>query len=438
MAINSLPAVNYTQAVKDPIETALGYMNMKARMGEMDLRERQLEQQQAFNERLGELAQNPNAESIQQMMIQYPELTKGWDSILDRIDEQTKASKVGFASDVYTSLAGGHTEHAMGLIEERALAAENSGDAQEAKVLRDLSELMKVDPKTAQIVAGGYLSKAMGPDKFLETFTGLEDNRRKQAMEGLIMDETKANTSKAQAEAAKAAAEAKMAESQELASIYSSGMNIEPFINDPATSKLNKKIAAMTVARDKTTDAKKQEELDLKIQTATEEREEKLRNDRAEVSAAKAGIDNSIATIDEALSNESLDDVLGSMEGGWLGTAKAFFSDEQSDAIATIDTIVSQQFLDNLLDIKARGGTFGALSEKEGERLESAVRSLRRRQSEKQFRKNLQVMRDLLEKAKGNLDTKYGIEKTGSAPAQQGSAPAPGSEEEFNDILSQY
>jgi hypothetical protein len=111
--------------------------------------------------------------------------------------------------------------------------------------------------------------------------------------------------------------------------------------------------------------------------------------------------------VDRVLKNPSLGDVLGSFEGRMPGAA-SILDDEESDAIALIDTLGSQSFLSQIPNIKG----MGALSNEEGKKLQAALQNLDRAQSEKQFKDNLKEAQRLLLKGRKNLATQYGLPDT--------------------------
>jgi hypothetical protein len=130
-------------------------------------------------------------------------------------------------------------------------------------------------------------------------------------------------------------------------------------------------------------------------------------------------------TADRVLKNPSLNSVLGSIQG----RLPAFVSDEANDAIALIDTLGSQAFLSQIPNVKG----MGALSNAEGEKLQSALQNLTRKQSEKQFRENLSEAQRLMLKARKNISTRFGVpETTPDTPAVQPSMT------DIDSILKKY
>ena len=78
-----------------------------------------------------------------------------------------------------------------------------------------------------------------------------------------------------------------------------------------------------------------------------------------------------------------------------------------SNAKAMLHTITQKEFLNNYKAVKATGGGFGALSEREGERLESMGFNLNDMQSEEAIIAQLKKMDDSLARTEGRLEEKY-------------------------------
>ena len=82
-------------------------------------------------------------------------------------------------------------------------------------------------------------------------------------------------------------------------------------------------------------------------------------------------------------------------------------SSDTSNAKAMLHTITQKEFLNNYKAVKATGGGFGALSEREGERLESMGFNLNDMQSEEAIIAQLKKMDDSLARTEGRLEEKY-------------------------------
>ena len=80
---------------------------------------------------------------------------------------------------------------------------------------------------------------------------------------------------------------------------------------------------------------------------------------------------------------------------------------ELTDRRADLYTITQKEFLNNYRAVKATGGGFGALSEREGERLEKMGFNLSEQQSAEKLLDQLQKMDDALGRTETNLSDQY-------------------------------
>ena len=171
----------------------------------------------------------------------------------------------------------------------------------------------------------------------------------------------------------------------------------------------------------------KRQELQLKIQEARGKLDEKVRDRVAAAESGASAIDNMLNTVERIKTNKSLDSVVGSLEGKAFypntvaGTLNPFGNgDERADAIALIETLGSQAFLAQIPNIKG----MGALSNAEGDKLQSALQNLSRAQSEGQFRANLDEAARLLKKGRESLSRSTGVPLgKPDTPAAPGSRP---------------
>ena len=82
-------------------------------------------------------------------------------------------------------------------------------------------------------------------------------------------------------------------------------------------------------------------------------------------------------------------------------------STELSDRRADLYTITQKEFLNNYRAVKATGGGFGALSEREGERLEKMGFNLSEQQSPEKLLDQLEKMDEALGRTETNLSDQY-------------------------------
>ena len=94
-----------------------------------------------------------------------------------------------------------------------------------------------------------------------------------------------------------------------------------------------------------------------------------------------------------------------------------------------MENVDAQAFLSQIPQMKG----FGALSDNEGKKLSRALQTFNTKQSTPQFIFNLKEAQRLMQKARSNLATKYGVPDTvPDTPAAQSSP------EEIDSLLKQY
>lgn len=407
---------DYTIDMPDPttqllgaLKTAEGIQTLKSNRAASERAALMQQQLQADLARVGE---NPTSAQVSQLMVKYPQLSENFKRSYDALSADEQRSRMQQASGVYAALEAGENEIARDLMLEQAEAYRNAGRGQDAKVLEDLARVTELNPETAKTSTGLFLAVAMGPDKFADTFTKLQGERRTQQLQPSEM-------TKAQADALKAAVAANFAESEAALDLQKKGWDITKIQEDIKIAKENTKIAALNAQIQRETNELKKQELEQKLEDAKRKRAEEIRTKTSELASYQASIDNSVSTIDRLLQNPELNNILGAVEGSkfypstLVGLVSPFSNaDQRADAMADLETIQSQSFLNNLMQAKAQGGTFGSLTEKEGERLVGAVQSLKTKQSEAQFRNNLGEIQRLLMKSREAAAKKFGIPGT--------------------------
>lgn len=182
------------------------------------------------------------------------------------------------------------------------------------------------------------------------------------------------------------------------------------------------------------TEKLQKEILQIGAPTATE-RKAQL-EDLKKAETAGPVLENKITLIDAVLNSNAMDSVVGpsflgrapttfggnfrSIVSGVgiptvIGGIKDALTGERQNFIAGVEQLVDQEFLDKLIDVKAQGATFGALSNAEGQALRSAATKIgtwRIRESddpaskvvgynasEASFRQEFQIIRELTRKA---------------------------------------
>jgi hypothetical protein len=413
------PAASVTQGIQKGIGLAQGLTQVKQARTEATAAAQANERKTAFNADLAKISAAPTAAGYASLAARYPEFGKVLKEGYDVLGAEEQKQNLADASSVYSALAADEPEYAEELLTKQAEALRNGGREQEAKAREDLARLVKLSPDTARTSAGLYLSTVMGPEKFVEGFSKLESDRRSRDLEGATLTE-------AEAKADKAAVAAKFAESEAALELQKKGYDIEKIKNDIQVSRANVRIAAMNAELAKELNAQRAELLRSRIADAQIKRDADVRDRVANAESARGQIDNFLNTADRALATpfNVIENATGSVDSRLITLRQS-----TADFEELIDTLGSQAFLAQAPNLKG----MGALSNAEGEKLQTALQNLKLRQSPERLVNNLREAQRLLLKARDNISTRYGVPET--VPDTPAAAP---SDQETNALLDQY
>lgn len=400
---------NYMLNLPDPttnvmsgVQNALGIAKMAsernvAEQKALDL-QRAREQQITLESDLAKLSQNPTPSALASMMVKYPSLSEQFKRTYDVLNTEQQQARVGQASQVYAALQADKPDVAIQILGEQANAYRNSGMEKDAKTLDDLSELIRMNPATAKTSTGLFLASAMGPDKFTETFTKLQTDRRAEELQPSQLTE-------AQAKAQKAAVDAKFAESNAALDLQKKGWDITKIQEDIKIARQNASIAALNAQIAREGNQLKREELGLKLQEMKEKRDTAVREKAADLESARANVDNMLNTADRVLKTPM--GVVGSAAGP-VSSRMPTLSQDTADFEELVNTLGSQAFLAQIPNIKG----MGALSNAEGEKLQAALQNFSLRQSPERLMENVKEAQRLLIKARKNMTARSGLPET--------------------------
>src|SRR6187551_1970323 len=228
--------INYNIDVKSPMESALGGFQgglaIQAAANQQKAIQAQQEAQAQMRADLANVASNPTPAAISSMMVKYPQMSEQFKRTYDVLNTEKQKASVGQAMQVYAALNADKPEIAQQLLLDQATAARNTGLEQEAKTAETIAELVKVHPVTAKTSTGMLLAHAMGPEKFTETFTKLQNERRES-------DLAPSKLTESQAKAHKASVDAKFAESDAALDLQKKGWDITKIQEDIKIAKEN-------------------------------------------------------------------------------------------------------------------------------------------------------------------------------------------------------
>jgi len=216
---------------------------------------------------------------------------------------------------------------------------------------------------------------------------------------------------KAQADKAKVVAE--FARADAVLEAQGKATTIKKTEADILINKENARIAALNAAIARETNTLKRQELEQKIKDAQVTRDAAAREQTATFNSQVADIDNFLNTAERV--KQTPKNIIESATGpisSRLPTTNADVADFES----LVETLGSQVFIAQIPKIKGAG----ALSEKEGDKLQASVQNLGLKQSPARLIENVNEAVRLMEKARKNLADRSGLPTpTLDVPARQ-------------------
>lgn len=412
--------VNYMAAMPQ-IDLSQSFAGLGNALGQYGEYQKQQKAEQAAAELKAQYANDvqayfakPSASGLSMLTAKYPGQREAFKDIGDRMSAEQKAVELPVMAQAFHAITTGKPDAAKLLVDQQIEGMQNSGmDATKLKMIR--SQLDSDPTQVAGLI--GLVGSSIDPDGWGKM---MGEKRAQDLQPSLVR--------KGAAEAGAAEVKARFAESEAALDLEKKGWDIKKLQADIDIDRQNARIAAMNAAANREANAIKRQELRLKVDEAIAKRDETARGKIAEVESANSNIDNMLNTIDRVMSNPSLKDVVGSFEGR-MPAAASMLDDQESDAIALLDTLGSQAFLAQIPNIKG----MGALSNAEGEKLQSALQNLSRAQSEKQLTSSLKEAQRLMIKARKNVADRYGVKQ--SVPDTPAVAP---SSSEVDALLKKY
>lgn len=214
--------INYTLNIPNPnqqinqsLQTLSNIDKFKANRAGAQAQQAAQAQMQADLAALGE---NPSPRGVASLMVKYPQLSEQFKRTYDVLSEEDQRERLTQSSQVYAALEAGRPDVAQELLLESAQAYRNGGRERDAKTLESLNKMIEISPGTAKTTIGLGLAGMMGPDKFTETYSKLQEERRTQEEQPGVLEKqaadlglTRAQTLKTLAESDKLGAEARKA-----------------------------------------------------------------------------------------------------------------------------------------------------------------------------------------------------------------------------------
>lgn len=430
----------YIAQVKNPFESALGgfaggmqlgagvrnmQLEQQAAEQKMLMQQAAFEQQQALQNAMGALSQKIASEKVrpedvfQVAMIAPKEQAETLIKTFESFDERKKKETLQFSGQVLAALGSKNPQVGVELIKQKAEALRNRGNMEEAESYEQWANLASENKEGAQAVISSLISPLPGGDKVIESWLKTKEDQRKAELQPL-------EVSKLQSEAKKASVAAKFAESDAALELEKKGWDITKIQEDIKIAKQNTAIAALNAQINKESNQLKKDELLLKRDEMKRKRDDEVRAKAADAEGARSTIDNLLNTADRILATPK--NVIGSAAGP-ISSKMLTVSQDTADFEELVNTMSSQTFLSQVSAMKG----LGALSEKEGDKLQAALQNLSLRQSPERLVENVKEAQRLMLKARGQLAKRYGIPDTiPDTPAVQASG------DEIDALVKKY
>lgn len=415
--------INYLTQVADPFAQAAQGYKLGATIVDVEAKRAEAaRQQQAMQQQQQQLAQeqarfftNPNPtmrDAARFASMLSPEQSKAFLPYMDGITKEQQQGTLRRTGQLLSSLQLNPTI-AVDRLKQEAEAARNSGDADDAALLDRLAAAA-ADPAQGPSVAFKALvqsaSAIPGAKEMFETIDKGMGTAREDAMFPSKLGEAQSN-------AQKAAVAAKFAESNAALDLQKKGWDITKIQEDIKIAKQNAGIAALNSQIAREGNAIKREENQLKLREMIDKRDTAVREKAAEVESARADMDNFLNTADRVLKTPK--NVIGSAAGP-ISARMPTLSQDTADFEALVETLGSQAFMSQIPKMKGSG----ALSEREGDKLQASLQNLSLKQSPERLVENVKEAQRLILKARSTLSKKAGLpDSIPDTPAVQ-TAPA--------------
>jgi len=430
-------------SVMQGVQQGLNFAQMK---GQLDLqrqtqeantlaladKQRAAEQIKLMQADLAQASKNPSPAMFASMIMKYPQLSEHFKRGYDIASPEQQKTRIQQATQVHAAQLSGNHEMAQKLLLEQSEAYANSGMEQEAKTAKVIAETMAINPSTALTSTGLMLAATTGPEKYIESFTHLQNEQRNAA-------KAPAELSEAQSKASKAAVDSKYAESNAVKELEKKGWDIYKIQEDVKINKENTRIAAANAGLAREGNTLKRQELGLRIDEMKLKRDEIVRTKAADIESAYTNMDNMLNTADRILkmgvaavdpkTGEPTDfTALARAATGPVDSLLPTMQRDVADFEQLVETLGSQSFLAQIPNIKG----MGALSDAEGKKLQSALQNFSLKQSPKQLMMNVREAQRLILKARKNVANRYGVPNT--VP----DTPAAGGSRKVDDLVNKY
>jgi hypothetical protein len=431
--------INYLAQVADPFAQATQGLQLGAGMVELQQKQAAMVQQQqrqqlAAQEQARFFAnQNPTMrDAARYASLLSPEQANAFRPFMEGITKEQQQSTLKSTGQLLSALQT-NPQVFISQAKEKALAARNSGDEADATLFEQMAEAAADPQRGPGVVFKSLTARTAGipgAKEFFETIDkGLSsaraeeqapaELRQKLAVADKAESDAKtaletaknaperaaAEAALAKAQADKAKVDAEFARSNVLLEQEKKRADITKTESDILIAKEDNRIKALNATIARETNALRRQELQQKIDDVTEKRDSAKRDQQATLASAQADVDNFLNTATQVLNTpiEIINQATGPVRSR-LPTVTQPVADFES----LVETLGSQIFIAQIPKIKGAG----ALSEKEGDKLQASVQNLSLKQSPDQLQANVREAVRLLGKARTNLAERAGLPST--------------------------
>lgn len=347
--------------------------------------------------------QSGDARAFAQLQAKYPQQGKALREAYDSMDKVKREQEFGSAMQVYSALKNGNPDAANSVLDQHIAAGENSGE--DVSDLKNIKLAIAQNPQNAANIIALHAS-TVDPDRWSKIAT------EQRAAESAPYELTEK-----QAKAQKAAIDSRFAESNAALDLQKKGWDIQKIQSDMQLGKLNSQIAAMNAQANREQNDLKRQELQQKLQDKQIERDAAVRTKASDIESGRASIDNMLNTAHRILQTPS---GVVSSAAGPISSKTPTLREDTADFEELVNTLGSQAFMAQIPNLKG----MGALSNAEGEKLQSALQNLSLRQSPERLIENVKEAQRIILKSRQNLSEKYGVPDTiPDVPAATKNAP---------------
>lgn len=375
--------INYTgmQAQVDPAGALLG--GLKAGAGvigaeqDQQMHQYQLNQMQRQQQDLSKLTSNPNptAQDYANYTLRNPAQAKAAGQAFGLLNQDQQKQKIGVASQVFSALQSGRPDLADQVLGQQEQALQNGGSPADLQSTQVLRSLVQKDPTTATHAAGVFLASAMGPDNFARSFGNISTDQNNQENQPLQQAKTQAD-------------------------INNISSQIDTRSQDLDIKRADTQIKALNAQLGRETNAINRQKIQGQLQDAQFKRDQLQRDNSTQAQSTIANIDNALDTVAKISSSPGL----SSTVGGIYASLPNAPGSEASNTQALIDQLQSQSFLQGIQSMRG----MGALSDAEGAKINNSIASLNTKQSEPQFRRQLDTVQQIMQAGRDRLSKQYG------------------------------